>query len=202
MDEENIVLSASAESYSTALATAFPILSATYNDIDVEIKEGTYNVGDVGEEEEENSDDIIDGKILTDQNYETPKDVDKFIDTSKGELVDKANLTDFDMIKAIAKQNNLEIRNPRKGCKHCYGRGFVGRDSKTKQPIPCSCIYLPKTPNQLAEEKMKDEKNGTTPEKKRHMYKQLRKLIKSEKKKLREQKLEERFDEKNVEQEV
>jgi hypothetical protein len=25
-------------------------------------------------------------------------------------------------------------------CKKCYGRGYIGRDSKTKQKIQCKCL--------------------------------------------------------------
>ena len=30
-----------------------------------------------------------------------------------------------------------ERPRPNKNCKHCRGRGFIGRDAKTGKPIPC-----------------------------------------------------------------
>lgn len=30
---------------------------------------------------------------------------------------------------------------PKKNCKRCYGRGFVGRDSQTNQLVPCRKCY-------------------------------------------------------------
>jgi len=30
---------------------------------------------------------------------------------------------------------------PKKGCKRCYGRGFVGTDEKTNEMIPCRKCY-------------------------------------------------------------
>jgi len=153
-----------------------------------EIREGTYNVGDVGEEEEESTEEVEDGRLLTGQKYEAPVDKDKFVDTTKGELVDKSKLTDWDVIKAVAKQTNTEIRNPKSGCKHCYGRGYIGWDHKTKAPIPCRCIHPPKTPDQLMQEARTDQKNAQMVFNKK-TYKQLKKLIKSEKKLVQKQKI-------------
>ena len=163
-----------------------------------EIREATYNVGDVGEAEEENTDDVEDGRLLTGQNYETPKDVDKFIDTSKGEIVDKSKLTEFDVIKAIAKQTGTEIRNPRSGCKHCYGRGWIGKDWVTKAPIPCSCIYPHKTPDQLLKESQSDRKNMPS-QMTRKDIKKIKKLIKAEKNVIRKQGAEEKERLKDIE---
>ncbi|MEM4261033.1 MAG: hypothetical protein QXG00_07365 [Candidatus Woesearchaeota archaeon] len=173
MSEENKEVSTSAEKKDEVLE---------------EIREGTYKVGSVGEEEEESTEDIDEGRLLTGQKYETPKDVDKFIDTAKGEIVDKSQLSEFDVIKAVAKQTGTEIRNPRSGCKKCYGRGFIGRDYTTKAPIPCSCIYPPKTPAQKLEEIRQDVKNSPV-KFNRKMFKQLKKLIKAERKLIKKQKL-------------
>lgn len=30
---------------------------------------------------------------------------------------------------------------PKKHCKRCYGRGFVGKDSKTNELVPCRKCY-------------------------------------------------------------
>lgn len=169
------------------------------NEVLEEIREGTYNVGDVGEEEEEETEEVEDGRLFTGQNYQAPADVDKFVDTSKGELVDKSKLTEFDVIKAVAKQTGTEIRNPRSGCKHCYGRGWIGKDYKTGAPVPCRCIYPPKTHDQKMQEAHTDQKNAPMVFNKK-TFKQLKKLIKSEKKLIRKQKIEEETRLKQIEE--
>jgi len=158
-----------------------------------EIRDGTYKVGTVGEEEEvddEEDEEFEEGRLLTDQKHEAPKDVDKFIDTAKGELVEKEKLTEWDVIKAVAKQNNVQLRNPNSGCKHCYGRGWIGKDSVTKAPIPCTCINIPKSPAEKMAEAQYDNKKNM-PKMNRKSLKQLKRLIKSEKKKMRKQQMEE-----------
>jgi len=161
------------------------------DDILDEIQAGSYCVGTVGEEEESDTDDSFeDGRLLTGQKYENPKDVDKFIDTSKGELIDKGKLSEFDVIKAIAKQTGIEIKKPNSGCKHCYGRGWIGKDYITKAPIPCNCIYPPKTHAQKIVEATTNGKKEM-PKMNRKTIKQLRKLIKTEKKMVKKQKMQE-----------
>jgi hypothetical protein len=183
----------------TSAVPETPTTSATPKDeVLEEIREGTYNVGDVGEEEEESTEEVEDGRLLTGQKYEAPTDKDKFIDTAKGELIDKSKLTDWDVIKAVAKQTNTEIRNPRSGCKHCYGRGYIGWDSVTKAPVPCRCIYPPKTEDQLMQEAHIDQKNAPKVFNKK-TYKQLKKLIKAEKKLISKQKFAEEVRLKEIE---
>jgi len=167
-----------------------PAVEIPKDEVLEEIREATYKTGDVGEGEEEETEEVEDGRLLTGQKYEAPEDQDKFVDTTKGELIDKSKLTDFDVIKAVAKQTNTEIKNPRTSCKHCYGRGYIGWDSVTKAPIPCNCIYPPKTPDQKLKEHNIDKKN--TPVKfNKKTYRQMKKLIKSERKLIKKQKAEE-----------
>jgi hypothetical protein len=49
-------------------------------------------------------------------------------------------ITPLDVIKEHAKQLGQELVDPNKNCKQCYGRGYIGRDSESKAPLPCSCI--------------------------------------------------------------
>lgn len=86
------------------------------------------------------------------QQYDLPESKDGYIDTGTGEVIDRENLTPWEVIRAIAAQTNTKIREPRKGCRHCYGRGYDGIDVKTRSPIPCNCIY----PDKTAAEKMAD----------------------------------------------
>jgi len=98
--------------------------------------------------------------LLTGAKYEAPDNADKFVNTQDGTVVDKKDLTPFQMIKAIAKQNNHPIQNPSPGCKKCYGRGYEGFDSATKMPIPCRCLFRGKSNDEKANNMMYDMKNN------------------------------------------
>jgi len=50
-------------------------------------------------------------------------------------------ITPYDVIKSMADKLGQTIKEPKSNCKHCYGRGYIGRDSESHAPIPCSCIY-------------------------------------------------------------
>jgi len=118
-----------------------------------------------------------------DQDYKTPKVQDAYIDPTKGAVVDKKNISPFEIIKAIADQTNTKIKEPRKGCKHCYGRGYTSKDAKTEMPIPCSCIYPTKTPSEKAADSMYDDKriNG---EINHDQKRRLKKFLMAEQKKM------------------
>ncbi len=73
--------------------------------------------------------------------YTLPKPSEVFIDTHSGEVVNKNSISDIDVIEAMAVKNGVNIAKPKKGCKHCYGLGREGYDSKTKAPIPCRCLF-------------------------------------------------------------
>jgi len=98
--------------------------------------------------------------LLTGAKYDVPDSADKFVDTKDGTVVDKKDLTPFQMIKAIAKQNNQNIKDPDKGCRKCYGRGYEGLDSQTKMPIPCRCLFRGKTASEKEADTMYDAKNN------------------------------------------
>ena len=82
------------------------------------------------------------------QTYEAPENRDQFVDVEKGEVIDKENIPPLEVIKAIAKRYNIQISDPNKGCKHCYGRGYTGREAKTKVPIMCMCLFRDRTNKQ------------------------------------------------------
>jgi len=92
-------------------------------------------------EPESFEDDYDSSGLLTGQKYDIPDSADAFVDTGEGKVINKEDLTPFEMIKAIAKQNNSEIEDPDKSCRHCYGRGYEGLDTKTKMPVPCRCLF-------------------------------------------------------------
>jgi len=66
-----------------------------------------------------------------------------YIDPTSNQVYSQEDLliTPFDVIKATAEKLGQTIKDPDPNCKHCYGRGYVGRDSDNKAPIPCGCIY-------------------------------------------------------------
>lgn len=72
------------------------------------------------------------------------KPVEKLFDKETGTVVEKKDVDPWELIKTVAKSSNVTLREPRKGCHKCYGRGWVGKDSKTQQPIPCNCVFEPK----------------------------------------------------------
>lgn len=98
--------------------------------------------------------------LLTGAQYDVPDSADKFVDTKDGSVLDKKDLTPFQMIKAIAKQNNHSIKDPKDGCSKCYGRGYEGIDSETKMPIPCRCLFRGKTKTEKDADIMYDNKNN------------------------------------------
>ena len=116
-------------------------------------------------------------------NYGLPEDRDGFIDTSKGEVIEKKEMTPFDTIKAIAQHSGVELRDPKGSCKHCYGRGYVGKDSVTKAPIPCACIYPPLTDAMKQQQLMNEIRNGRAPMSRRQKKMIRRAILKEAKKK-------------------
>jgi len=92
-------------------------------------------------ETESFDDDYESSGLLTEEKYEVPESADAFVNTSEGKIVNKEDLTHFDMIKAIAKENGTELKEPARNCDHCYERGYEGIDVQTKMPIPCRCLF-------------------------------------------------------------
>lgn len=112
-------------------------------------------------ETDSSDDDFESGEgLLTDATYDVPDIADKFVDTKDGTVIDKKDLTPFQMIKAIAKQNNHTIKDPSKSCKKCYGRGYESMDTKTKMPIPCRCLFRGKSAEEKEADLMYDSKNN------------------------------------------
>lgn len=62
-------------------------------------------------------------------------------------LLDPKNNTILDpndpltKIKTAAKMMNIAIKDPKKDCKKCYGRGYTGTKVATGEPVPCICIF-------------------------------------------------------------
>lgn len=49
--------------------------------------------------------------------------------------------TPMDLFRHFAASMNTELKDPKPGCKKCYGRGYTAIDTKSKYPVPCRCIF-------------------------------------------------------------
>lgn len=66
----------------------------------------------------------------------------KFVKTD--EAIEVENMLENDpmeVIKAAAEGIGMVLNDPKPNCKHCHGRGYIGRNAITKEPIPCKCIF-------------------------------------------------------------
>jgi hypothetical protein len=62
--------------------------------------------------------------------------------TSEQEETVLEGLSPLERIQHAAKKFNVPIREPKKSCKHCHGRGYTGfKSGPKKEPVPCKCIY-------------------------------------------------------------
>ena len=108
---------------------------------------------------------MTDNQLNFNNDYDDIKIQEVFTNDTENSVVSETDLliTPFDVIKKLATEMGQEICDPKSNCKHCHGRGFTGRDSKSKAPIPCKCIQ----PN------FNDEKNV-------RLFNQTRKLSRQE----------------------
>lgn len=112
--------------------------------------------------------------------YDAPETKEAVIDLNTNQVIDKESLTPFQAIKLVAKQNQLDIVDPNPNCKYCYGRGHLGIEQITKTPVPCSCIFPKRNPNQKGNDQIVDAKffNGN-PKLNRQQKRKLEKQIKA-----------------------
>ena len=81
--------------------------------------------------------------------YNLPEDEEIFVDEQDGSIKLDKDLSPFEKIQVVAKKNKVKINDPKKNCKHCYGRGYIGFDiNKENYPVPCTCIYPSETRQQ------------------------------------------------------
>ncbi len=57
----------------------------------------------------------------------------------------------FNLLKKYAQEikkaetKDKRFKPPKKNCKHCYGRGFIGYLNGIKNlPVPCRCVFVVK----------------------------------------------------------
>lgn len=61
---------------------------------------------------------------------------------ANGNVVDYKDVSPMEVIKKLAEQQKIQLKEPKSNCKHCYGRGWIGR-LQNGAPLECSCIYPP-----------------------------------------------------------
>ena len=87
--------------------------------------------------------------------YKAPESKDTVVDTKSGKVEDIKNMPPLEQIRVAAQRAGVPINeNPKRSCKHCYERGYVGRNADGS-PVVCRCMFPPKT-----SEQKKDEKKG------------------------------------------
>ncbi len=116
---------------------------------------------------------MSDLNLISNQNeYDMPESEAHYIDTSKGEVLEAKDLSPWKIIKLTAQQMGIEIKEPRKGCKRCFGRGYSGIKADTKEPVPCNCIY---TDKQKMEEAYQNKVTHLSRKQRRNLKKMLKK---------------------------
>lgn len=88
---------------------------------------------------------VDDGDSLIGEKYTAPAKDQKFVDVHKGTIVDKKDVAPLMQIKAFLESNGIKHGEPKKSCKKCYGRGYIGFDTKCLSWIPCGCLFPAQT---------------------------------------------------------
>lgn len=84
-----------------------------------------------------------------DTEYDLPEIKEAAVDNETGEIVDLDSLSHWEKIVLAAKDANITLREPKHNCKKCYGRGYVGINTKDGVPVVCSCALPKKEQNEL-----------------------------------------------------
>lgn len=80
--------------------------------------------------------------MFSPQQYDKVENVEVVFDGNDNPIDKKdLQLTPLQVIKGMARTLGQDINDPKPNCKRCYGRGYTGRDSESKAPIPCLCMY-------------------------------------------------------------
>lgn len=62
----------------------------------------------------------------------------EFTTISEEEKLSK--MTPLERIKHTASKFNIQLKDPKRGCKTCFGRGYKGFVIGTDRPVACHCI--------------------------------------------------------------
>jgi hypothetical protein len=94
-----------------------------------------------------------DDEIFNTGAYTAPVQQKTVLDTSSNAIKDLKDLTPYEQMELAAKERNIPILKPKKNCRKCYERGYIGFEADTKMPVPCDCIFPPKTLEQQRKER-------------------------------------------------
>jgi hypothetical protein len=119
----------------------------------------------------------MDNEQMYGQTYDAPEDKSGIMDTKTGAILDKEELSPFELIKAVAKETGLELQDPNKNCKKCFGRGYVGIDSISRQPMPCECIQPKRVEGEKGQERQPAQPKMNR-QQRRHMEKMQKRFVK------------------------
>ena len=64
-----------------------------------------------------------------------------FLPEDRKRNTDIRSMDPWQVIKQAAEAAGIKIKNPKPNCKHCNGRGYVGRYADSGEPIACKCIF-------------------------------------------------------------
>lgn len=74
--------------------------------------------------------------------YNAPEVKDTIVDSQTGQVENIKDLPPLEQIKFAAKKFNIVLNDkPKKNCKKCFERGYVGFNSNDKSPVTCSCMF-------------------------------------------------------------
>ena len=86
------------------------------------------------------------GLVLPTQYTQIPEARAALINTATGEVsAPEQYVSCWEFIETNLRLIGANYRQPVKGCKKCFGRGWIGRKADTKEPIVCNCVFVPKT---------------------------------------------------------
>lgn len=71
--------------------------------------------------------------MFNDMNAVLPQDTEK--------KPDYRGLDPWMIIVESARAMGIKLNRPKENCKHCHGRGYIGRHADSGEPIACKCIF-------------------------------------------------------------
>lgn len=75
--------------------------------------------------------------MFNDMNAVLPQDTEK--------KPDYRGLDPWMIIVESARAMGIKLNRPKENCKHCHGRGYIGRHADSGEPIACNCIFPKET---------------------------------------------------------
>lgn len=78
--------------------------------------------------------------------------------------INDGKIIKMEEFRKLEKEERYIWNLPKKNCKHCYGRGYMGIDFKTQWKVPCKCVFRDKpTIDEMLLQQVKGELPCPTP---------------------------------------